>query len=97
MGEPPQTHGDRPGLSPVQTQGRSVYDLGMNDLIGLLIGIGILLVALTLVGTLIVLAGWNWGLVGAVSFASPIGLGQAFWLSLLISGLLTVNVTNRKD
>lgn len=64
---------------------------GMETLLKVLFGVGMILVAIVLVnlvGALIIYAGWNWGLVGAVSFANPVSLGQAFWLSLLPASLV---------
>ena len=69
----------------------------MDTLLKVLFGVGAILaliVLVNLIGALIIYAGWNWGLVGAVSFANPVSLGQAFWLSLLPASLV---VTVRKS
>lgn len=53
------------------------------------LGIGILLVGMilvtTLIGTLFLYAGWNWGLVPATGFLKEVSLGTAFWLSMCLS------------
>lgn len=54
------------------------------------LGIGILLVGMilitTLIGTLFLYAGWNWGLVPATQgLVKEVGLGTAFWLSMCLS------------
>ena len=60
---------------------------------GKILGIGILLVAMilvtTLIGTLFLYAGWNWGLVPALEGSHmqlrEIGLSTTFWLSMCLS------------
>jgi hypothetical protein len=43
---------------------------------------------------LVMYVAWNWGLVGAVTFAKPIAMTQAFWLTCLPS---TLYVSFRKN
>lgn len=58
-----------------------------------LLGIGILavlmIVVTTLIGTLFLYAGWNWGLVpaleGSAMHLREIGLGTTFWLSMCLA------------
>ena len=72
------------------------------------IGIGILLVATifvaTLIGTLFLYMGWNWGLVDALSGTKmavhEIGFGTAFWLSMCLStsgGFCKTSVTTKES
>lgn len=57
------------------------------------LGIAILLIGMilvtTLIGTLFLYAGWNWGLVPALADSKmqlrEIGLGTTFWLSMCLS------------
>lgn len=72
------------------------------------VGIAILLVGMilvsTLIGTLFLYAGWNWGLVPALEGSKmalrEVGLGTAFWLSLCLStigGFFKTSVTTKES
>lgn len=51
-----------------------------------LIALSMLLTIVTaVVGTFFFYASWNWGMVPAVTFAKPVDLIQAFWLSLSVA------------
>jgi hypothetical protein len=57
----------------------------------MLIVVGLLLTVLTaLLGTLFLYAGWNWGVVPAISGTREVGLLGAFWLSLGLSAIGSV-------
>lgn len=71
----------------------------MKAIVFLLLGLGLVLVT-ALLGTLFFYAGWNWGVVPAVSFARPVELAQAFWLSLAVSaigGMFKSSLTLNKE
>ena len=65
----------------------------------MLIVVGLVLTVVTaLLGTLFLYAGWNWGVVPAISGTKEVGLAGAFWLCLGLSSIgsmfkssLTVN------
>jgi len=45
----------------------------------------VLIFATAAFATIFTYAGWNWGVVPAISGARPIGITTAFWLSLAVS------------
>jgi hypothetical protein len=72
------------------------------------VGIGILLVGMiliaTLIGTVFLYMGWNWGLVPALEGSAlhlrEIGFATAFWLSMCLStigGFFKTSVTTRES
>lgn len=63
----------------------------METILKVILAVGGVLLAVALVNIIcaaVMYAGWNWGLVGAVTFVNSISFGQAFWLSLLPASIV---------